>query len=149
MLICVSKRGLRWLPHTILKPHCMPYSIISCCIVQCGAVIKWSIFFKILIIDIPYLAFKGEVWDVCCEFEVWFMNGKYFCSGIGEFIRIYFIPCPLLTNNPSIGMPLGFLVGHNMAKYLYSQYSLKLKPFKLQFYYVNKFLVIHSFPDSA
>ena len=39
---------------------------------QCGAVITWSIFLKIIIIDTPYLAHEGELLGVCCEFEVWF-----------------------------------------------------------------------------
>ena len=44
---------------------------------------------KILIIDTPLLAREGELWGVCCEFEVWF---KFcFCphSGVGDIKLIW------------------------------------------------------------
>ena len=40
--------------------------------IQCGAVIMWLIFSKILTVDTPLLTREGEVWDVCCDSDICF-----------------------------------------------------------------------------
>ena len=75
---------------------------------QCGAVITWSIFTRILTKDSPYFARKGEVWSVFCEFNLWCIFCFSRCHTIFKIMScwrraitaldcIWFITCYSLT----------------------------------------------------
>ena len=50
--------------------------------IQCSAVIMQSVCSNFLTTDTPKLAHSGEVWGVCCEFQVRFMFCSCHCSDV-------------------------------------------------------------------